>query len=130
VDIEKYLFENVERLIEEHILSAELKSKETKVQKSNRKTMEKKLQRLNDLYVNGFIDLDKYKADYAELQSQIVDVAPPAQKKDLAALKEFLQGNYKEIYGTLSDVEKQAMWRTIIKEIRVSGNKILGIKFL
>ncbi len=92
--------------------------------------MEKKLQRLNDLYVNGFIDMDKYKADYAELQSQIVDVAPPVQKKDLAALKEFLQGNYKEIYGTLSDVEKQAMWRTIIKEIRVSGNKILGIKFL
>ena len=130
VDIENYLFENVERLIEEHILSVELESKETKVQKSNRKTMEKKLQRLNDLYVNGFIDLDKYKSDYAELQSQIVDVAPQVQKKDLAALKDFLQGDYKDVYGTLSDVEKQAMWRTIIKEIRVSGNKILGIKFL
>lgn len=55
---------------------------------------------------------------------------PRCKKKDLAALKDFLQGDYKDVYGTLSDVEKQAMWRTIIKEIRVSGNKILGIKFL
>ena len=29
--------------------------------KSNKKAIEKKMQKLNDLYVNDFIDMDKYR---------------------------------------------------------------------
>lgn len=128
--IEAYLLENVERLLNEYILSIELESKETKVQKSNRKAIEKKMERLNNLYVNGFIDMEKYMAEYTSLQSQIVDDVPQRQKKDLAAIKKFLQGNFRGKYESLTIVEKQSLWRSIIKEIWVSGKEITDIKFL
>ena len=128
--LEEYLLDNVERLLSDYIISVEVSEQETPQQKSNKKTIEKKLRRLNDLYVNGFIDMKKYKADYDDLQNQII-YEPEKTKKDLTVLKKFLQSNFKEVlYTTLTDEEKQALWRSVIKEIRVSGKEIKDIKFL
>ena len=127
--IENYLLDNVERLLNEYIVSAELSEKNSSGPKDNRKQIENKLLRLNDLYVNGFIDMEKYKADYAALQSQIIE-SPVSEKKDLSAMKKFLESNFKEIYKTLSREEKQALWRSVIKEIRVSGKEVKDIIFL
>lgn len=127
--LEKFLLENVARLIDEHIISVEVSLKEDPRKKSNRKAIEKKLQRLNDLYVDGFIDMEKYRQDYAFLQSQIIP-EPKEIKKDLTALKEFRESNFREKYVNLSEEKKQAFWRGIIKEIRVSGKTISHVEFL
>ena len=128
--IEDYLIKNVRPMLVQHLLATEQANEEKPIQRDNRKEIEKKLQRLNDLYVNGFIDMEKYKADYDDLQSQIIDIVPREQKKDLTVFKEFLKSNFEETYYDLTDLEKQALWRTIIKEIRVSGKDVLDIKFL
>lgn len=128
--IENYLLDNVEHLLKEYIISVELLEKKPKQQKNNRKAVEKKIQRLNDLYVNGFIDMDKYRADYAELQEQIIDLPEEQPKKDLTEIKKFLEGDFKNVYNSLTDVQKQSLWRKVIKEIRVSGKNIVDIKFL
>lgn len=127
--IEKYLLENVERLLGEYILEVEKIEIKATPQKNNKKAIEKKLQKLNDLYVNDFIDMDKYKQEYALLQSQIID-EPETTKKDLTALKKFLEGNWKDIYITLNIEEKRALWRSVIKEIRVYKKEILEVVFL
>lgn len=128
--IEEYLLENVERLLADYIYNVEIKEKEVVPKiKSNKKAIEKKLQRLNDLYVDGFIDMDKYKIDYENLKAQINDI-PQEEKKDLTALKTFLQSDFRTIYSTLNDTEKLTLWRSIIKEIRVSGNQIVEVIFL
>lgn len=129
VYIENYLLENVERLLQDYIVGVKKLEENKKPIKSNRKAIEKKLQKLNDLYVNDFIDMDKYKQEYALLQSQIVD-EPETQKKDLTALKKFLESNFREIYKTLSPEEKQALWRSVIKEIRVHKREIVSVVFL
>lgn len=127
--IENYLLENIESLLEEYIFEAENPIEKAKPIKSNRKAIEKKMQKLNDLYVNDFIDMDKYKQEYALLQSQIIDV-PETQEKDLTYIKKFMDSNYKEIYKTLTPMEKQALWRGVIKGIRVYQKKIVGVDFL
>lgn len=128
--IEEYLLENVERLLADYIYNVEIKEKEVVPKiKSNKKAIEKKLQRLNDLYVDGFIDMDKYKIDYENLKAQINDI-PQEEKKDLTALKTFLQSDFRTIYSTLNDTEKLTLWRSVIKEIRVSGNQIVEVIFL
>lgn len=127
--IEDYLLQNVENLLKNHIHEIEKLEENIKPVKSNKKTIEKKMQKLNDLYVNDFIDMDKYKQEYALLQSQIID-PPETQKKDLTALKEFLNSNFREIYKTLSGMEKTAFWRSIIKEIRVYRKEIVSVVFL
>lgn len=127
--IDDFLLNNIERLANEHM--DEIKKIEAVKQpvRSNRKTIEKKMQRLNNLYVNGFIDMDKYKADYNELQSQIIDT-PTEEKKDFKSLQAFLKSDYKAKYPTLTDEDKRTMWRSIISEIRVRGHEIVSIKFL
>lgn len=128
--LEKYLLDHIEEWAEKKVFSVNnVEALENKKQKSNRKLIETKLQRLNNLYVDGFIDMEKYKADYAELQSQIIDI-PKEEKKDTKALKEFLNSGYKKIYKKLTDVQKRALWRRVIKEIRVYGNEVIDVDFV
>ena len=127
--IEDYLLENVGRLLNDYVFSIEkLEQKSPKI-KSNRAAIEKKLLKLNDLYVNDFIDMDKYKQEYALLKSQIID-EPETTKKDLTALKQFLESDFRDIYKTLTPMEKQALWRSVIKEIRVYKREIVEVVFL
>ena len=86
------------------------------------------MQRLNDLYVNDFIDMEKYKAEYAALKEQIID-EPEDDKKDLSLYRDFINSDFKTIYATLKDVEKRALWRTVIQKIKVSGKEIKDIIF-
>lgn len=127
--IENYLLENVEHLLQDYLVEVEKIEEKDTPTKSNRKSIEKKLLKLNDLYVNDFIDMDKYKQEYALLQSQIIDESE-THKKDLTALKQFLESDFRNIYETLTPMEKQALWRSVIKEIRVNKRQIVEVVFL
>ena len=63
------------------------------------------------------------------LQSQIID-DPEPEKKDLTAIKKFLEGDIMEIYETLDREEKRALWRSVIKEIKVYKKEIVDVVFL
>lgn len=133
VRVEKYLLDNVERLLNDYVISVEELQQNATPVKSNKKAIEKKLKKLNDLYVNDFIDMEAYKQEYALLQSQIID-EPQTQKKDLTVYKQFLEmclnGSFRDIYNTFSMMEKQALWRSIIKEIRIYKKEIVDVVFL
>ena len=48
-------------------------------------------------------------------------------KKDLTAIKNFLESDVKSIYKTLTPMEKQALWRSVVKEIRVRNRKVENV---
>ena len=127
--IEDYLINNIEELSKNHIIKTELEEKKMKTLKSNRKQIEAKLQKLNDLYINDFITMEKYKEDYAKLQSQIVE-PENAPQIDLTAVQNILEGNFKDKYEMLSEGKKRAFWRGLIKEIRMSGKTVESVEFL
>jgi DNA invertase Pin-like site-specific DNA recombinase len=127
--IEDYLISNIEELCKNHVVQVELKQKQKKAVKSNRKQIEAKLQKLNDLYINDFISMEKYKEDYAKLQSQIIEPEETPQT-DFTALKQLLEGSFKAKYEMLSDGQKRALWRTVIKEIRMFGKTVETVEFL
>ena len=126
-EIEKYLLENVERILQDYVTQTEVELKQKK-KKSNRKAIEQKQARLSELYVNGFIDMEKYKADYQALESQIID-EPDDIERDLSSYKAFLQSDFRSIYNTLTDTEKRRLWRSVIKKIMVSGKEIKDVIF-
>jgi len=128
--LEKYMVDNVKGFLEEHLTKVKnMAQKKRPLIKSNRKKIENKLSRLNELYVDGIIDREKYKQDYADLQSQIID-EPEEEKIDLTAAQNFLSIDLKSVYETLSKVEKRALWRSIIKEIRIFNKEVVGVNFL
>jgi DNA invertase Pin-like site-specific DNA recombinase len=127
--IEEYLINNIEELSKKHIIKVELEEKKKKTVKSNRKQIEAKLQKLNDLYINDFISMEKYKEDYAKLQAQIVE-PEELPKTDLSAIQKLLEGNFKDKYEMLSEGKKRAFWRGIIKEIKMFGKTVESVEFL
>jgi hypothetical protein len=128
-DIEEYLINNIEELCKEHVVQVELREKQRKTVKSNRKQIEAKLQKLNDLYINDFITMEKYKEDYAKLQAQIVE-PEDEPKTDLSAIQNLLEGNFRNKYEMLTEGQKRALWRTVIKEIRMFGKTVESVEFL
>ena len=127
--IEEYLINNIEELSKNHIIKVELQEKQKKAVKSNRKQIEAKMQKLNDLYINDFITMEKYKEDYAKLQAQIIE-PEEAPKIDLTAVQKLLEGNFRDKYEMLSEGKKRAFWRGIIKEIRLFGKTVESVEFL
>ena len=129
--LEKYLLENVARLFEQKLVTLDQMQKTMKPVKSNRKAIEKKLQRLNDLYVNDFIDLEQYKKERDFLESQIVDDSEPEDVNAVYAnVKRFLESDFRDLYHTFTPQEKQAMWRSFISKIVIREKEIVGIEFV
>ena len=53
------------------------------------------------------------------------------EKHDLTPLYDFLNSGWKDIYDTLTSVEKRALWRSVIDEIEVDVlKKEFKIKFI
>ena len=127
--IEQFLLDNLENLLQDYILNVEKIEENKKPIVSNRKSVEQKMKRLNDLYVDGFIDLDKYKADYEKLKNSIID-DEETKTKDLSSIKAFLNSGFNTIYHTLSDIEKRTLWRSVIKHIVIDGHEIQEVVFL
>jgi DNA invertase Pin-like site-specific DNA recombinase len=128
-NLETYLLDHIEMLLKDVVATVEKMEEKKKPTKSNRKAVEQKLKRLNDLYVDGFIDIDKYKADYERLKNSIID-DEDNKARDLTEIKKFLNSGFKAIYPTLSDDEKQALWRGIIKDIIIDGKEVRAVNFL
>ena len=127
--IENYLINNIEELSKKHVIEVEVKEKEKKAIKSNRKKIEAKLKKLNDLYINDFISMEEYKKDYEMLKSQIME-PQETSRTDLTAIQELLEGNFKDKYEMLSEGQKRAFWRGIIKEIKMFGKTVEAVEFL
>lgn len=118
--IEAYLLEHIEEELSAY--SVEYYAKERAViNKSNqRQAVQKKLDRLKDLYLNEIISLDEYKRDRAQLSEQLSNIpAVPQKRSDPAQYLQLLSGNFKDIYAGMSNEEKRTFWRSIIRAIKV-----------
>lgn len=127
--IEAYLLGNVERLIEEYKVEVKAKEKTVAPNKSNREKIQKKIDRLTDLFINGMIGMDDFRKRKSELDAQLEEEPTPV-KKDLTAVNALLSSGLLSAYKTLSLEEKQSLWRSAIQEIRLKDKEILSVRFL
>ena len=79
-----------------------------------------KLARLVDLYVDGLIDKEAYRADYEKLQGQISKAARLADNPPEvpAALMEIAnEKGFRNTYESLSRESRRTFWHSIISHI-------------
>ena len=95
-------------------------------------SLEKKKDRLKDLYINGLIELDEYKSDREQIESELAALTAykPRTGPDIDSLKDLLSTDFEALYGTFSAEERRFFWRSIIKEIRFSKDRQYEIIFL
>lgn len=104
--------------LEEDLPAFSVSTKAPRVKKP--KDNSKKLERLNELYIEGVIT----KEQFNEKRSQLID-PPEAPKPDLAlARKIALSDNVRESYQLLSRQEKRMLWRSIVESIVADGENV------
>ena len=130
--IEKYLLNNIQSLLEEHITTAEIAEKERRQQPKalDAVNLAEKLRRLNTIYMAGNISDEDYMTESRRLKAAIEKAkaqneqnAPP----NLEALRAFLQSDFLTIYDSLSKEDRRRIWRSVIQEILIDGTTPTGI---
>ena len=113
--------------LENLIVEAQIEEKDSKVPKVNKASIKDQMSRLNDMYEKGRIDEDEYDRKYEALEKKLKVKNEP--KKDYSHLKEILNTDFKSLYATFNELEKQMFWRSIIDSIELHGDDIV-INFL
>ena len=129
--IEDYLKENILKIAENNILNAQKKKKISR--KNKAAEIKNKMNKLVDLYLNDLIDKDKYNQDYNYLKEELKKEEQPTKEEkniNIDNLQKFLKMDFLTIYDTLTDVEKQRLWRSIIDNITIDNNKNITVNFL
>lgn len=122
--IEKYLLENIRQQLRSYTADFEIISRQTTDGSRKKKyQIKKRLDRLKDLYINGAITLEEFKADRLrfEAQSDRQESLSPAHKPE--ALKDLLHTDFESIYRSLDNEQKRLFWRSVIRDIRISKSE-------
>ena len=133
--VERYLIEHIRPMVKDIILKYEIAEKGDKTIQLNeqKKKIERKLERLKELYINELIDMTAYKADRERLladMDKLLGMTAGRREQDVDALKRLLSTDLWELYATFSNEEKRTFWRGIIERIEYGRDKQFRIYFL
>lgn len=117
--IEKYLLENISEEVAKYKVEYELSIKKRKKPPVNKRTIENKLAKLRELYINDLIAIEDYKKEYDALNAELkkIETVPEDDEKDFGKLEVLLSSGFENMYYTLDNKAKRALWHTIIEKI-------------
>lgn len=129
--LERYLLENIKPMIDEYVATYEVTNAPILNTATKRRTLESKLEKLKELFINDIITIDELKIKRGKIMEEIQGLENHTEKaKDLTGLKQLLSLDIESIYQTFSIPERCQFWRSVIKEIRVDSEKNIDIIFL
>ena len=130
--LESAMLDRIRPELEKYIAEYEIANLPAIRTDAKRRSVENKLQKLKDLYLNDLITMDEFKLDREKLLLQLEKIKTEDSRpvKDLAYLQEFLKTDFENVYGSFSVPEKRELWRSIIREIRIDHEKNSRIIFL
>lgn len=114
--LERMLIQSIENEIEDYICHYELELKKKIYKpKDDIKSIREEMDRLNKQWRKNRISEKEYDYEYERLEKKIEKIQQENPKeKDLAPLYDFMNSGWENIYDTLNDVEKRALWRSVI----------------
>jgi hypothetical protein len=128
--LEAYLIGHLRERIGEVILEYDIKTAPVKDRSAQIKTLESKIRRLKELYVNDLISLEEYKADKESYLAQIEELTVETPREaDPAPLRELLRTDFEEMYDDMEKSEKRRFWRAVLKEIRFGMDRSIDLYF-
>ena len=133
-EIEEFLLNNIKDLAQDYI-SKNSASVQVKIKNNSKeiKQLERKIDKLKDLYLDDLIDKNTYKADYEKLNQKLNELKKNInvpKKIDLSKVQQLINLDVDKIYSVLSIDEKRTFWLSIIDKIWVEDGKIIEITFL
>lgn len=129
-EVEEYLLQNINRLIEDYIYEATVKIDKKPKPRIDVKEITEEMDRLNLQFRKGRIKEKEYDYEYELLEKQLKQVEKEIpEEADISSLEDFLNSGWKNVYNALPKEDKRALFRSIIKEITIEDGEFV-IEFL
>lgn len=129
--IEEWLLNNLEDKVKELAYDIEMRNKQRPAPVVDKAKIRRKLEKLKELYVNDLISLDDYRKDYESLNEQLAEkIEAGDETPNVGELIRLIDSGLLNYYSEMDKKERRALWRSIIKEIRVDSNKNIAVFFL
>ena len=129
----EYLLENVEKLAKKHIAEVmEVKpAEQTDLPQNRINEILEEIDNLNYMFQKKRIDVKKYDREFEALERELANLQKETPKEtDITILEEFLQSDWKEVYNSLDKENQRALWRNLIKEIKLDKEFKIDVDFL
>lgn len=130
--IEKQLLEKLDTFLKDEIALAEIEaSKPRPKPKVNTTALKEQIRRLTVVYMAGEKTDEQYRTELNELKALLAkaEATAPPEPRDLTPMKEMLNTDFRTMYLTFTDEEKQTFWLRLIKEIQMDGKTIKRVIF-
>lgn len=128
--IETFLLNNIKNEINNFILeSKEISEKKEKKTTIDVNKLQAKIDRLNNLYIEGRISREKYDAEYEIVSLQIKECNVEKEIKSFEHLEKLLNSDITTIYNKLSNINKRNFWASFIEYIIIKEDGEYDIHF-
>lgn len=131
-EIEQYLLDNLKKEFEKFKVSTKNRKPIIKDNTQIKKNIEKKINKLKDLYLDDLIDKETYKNDYHRLTNELakLDVIQETKPNNYLKTTKVLSSNYLDTYNKLNNENKRKFWLSFVDKIIVEDRKITEVTFL
>ena len=129
----EYLLNNVEELAKKHIAEVmEVKPIEKTDLPQNRiNEILEEMDRLKHSFHKRRMTVQEYDRDYEALERELANLQKEVpNESDITILEEFLRSEWKDVYNSLDKENQRALWRNLIKEIKLDKEFKIDIDFL
>ena len=117
--LEKYLLDTIEPTLNQYKIAYKNKPSKTK----SKASLENKLSKIRELYIEGDISKEEYTTRKAEIEKALSEYEEPHEPPSLP-------DNWRDLYAQADNEAKRAAWRSIIKQIRVDKEGHIFIDFV
>jgi DNA invertase Pin-like site-specific DNA recombinase len=136
--LEKMLLEYVKESVAEQIVKVKevtAAKKPKKGKKSNRASIEKQLDKLEDLYISDDrMTKEKYEAKKAAILAKLIPEDEPEEKlpdlADLEKIQALFDSGIEELYQEFSPEERREFWRGILTRVEIREREIVDVDFV
>ena len=130
--LERFLVAQFPALVIDQIEVLEAKQAPIRSAQRERERIERRLDRLKDLYLDEQIDLEEYRKDKEHLLAELdaVRLEGNTDTSAIDALKSLVGLDLTEIYADLTKPEKRLFWRSVVKQIRFDKNRNFFVDFV
>ena len=123
--LEKKILPKIMPLLQKYLLDLEASEAKVSQNRDIIQISKQKINRLQDLYIDGKIDKDTFDRKYADLNEII---SAEEQKSNIVSIQEakqrytqLLDMDIENIYSTLNDNEKRKLWHSFIDRIVIKS---------
>ena len=97
--------------------------------KIDRAAILRKLEKLKQLYIEDYITLEEYQADYEKYREKLDIAQVEPRRPNFEQLRTYLHADFQAAYSAMTPVQRRDFWHNIVREIRLNTENTPQIIF-